>query len=66
MMQHDRLARREFLKTAGAAAGAALAVPHLVPSGALAAAGAHEKLTFGFIGVGGMGNYHLGEILAWR
>jgi len=47
--------RRGFLK----AAGAAVAVPYLVPSNALAA---NEKLTFGHIGVGGMGGYHLRDM----
>jgi len=61
-----KYSRRSFVKTAGAAAAAGWAMPYLVPAGVLAAgpAGANERLTFGFIGVGGMGNYHLGEIKA--
>jgi len=53
--------RRDFLSTASAAVG----LPYLVPSGVLAAPGkkgASEKLTFGHIGVGGMGNYHLNDM----
>ena len=51
-----RVPRRGFLKTAGAATATAFAAPYLVPSGAMAA---NEKLTFGHIGVGGMGGAHL-------
>ncbi len=59
--------RRSFLKTAGAAAaaGGVIGSPHLIPSGVLAAPGrmgANDKLTFGHIGVGGMGGYHLRDI----
>jgi predicted dehydrogenase len=47
--------RRDFLKTTGAAA---VAAPYLLPSGLLGSA-ASERLTFGVIGVGGMGGGHL-------
>jgi predicted dehydrogenase len=62
-----RVPRRTFLKAAGAAtaAGAAWAAPQVIPSGVLAAPGregASGKLTFGHIGVGGMGGYHLSDI----
>ena len=53
--------RREFLARAAAAASA----PYLIPSGVLAAPGrpgANERLTFGHIGVGGMGGYHLSDM----
>lgn len=53
--------RRAFLTTAGAAVG----LPYLVPGGVLAEPGkkgANEKLTFGHIGVGGMGGYHLADM----
>jgi len=64
-----RMPRRTFLKTAGAAAaaGAAVGVPQVVPSRALGAPGkegANDRLTFGHIGVGGMGGYHLGDMKA--
>jgi predicted dehydrogenase len=55
--------RRDFLTTATAAVG----LPYLVPSGVLAEPGkkgAGEKLVFGHIGVGGMGNYHLTDMKA--
>lgn len=66
--KHVGVPRRTFLQKAGsmAAAGAALGAPHWIPRTALAAAGrpgANEKLTFGFIGVGGMGGGHLGGMV---
>jgi len=55
---HRRIPRRTFLTTAGslAAAGAALGVPQVIPSTALAApdrAGANERVLVGHIGMGG-------------
>lgn len=58
----QRIARRTFLKTAGAVTGAAVGLPSFVRSRALGApgrAGAGERLTLAFIGVGGMGTHHL-------
>ena len=55
------ITRRGFLAAAGVAAG----FPAIVPSRAFAAEGnpgANERLTFAFIGVGGMGNYHLDDM----
>jgi len=61
--QDPGIRRRTFLKTAGAAAAVgAVAAPQVIPSGVLAApgrAGANDRLTFGHIGVGGMGGGHL-------
>jgi predicted dehydrogenase len=58
--------RRAFLKTAGGAVAAgAVAAPHVIPSGVLAAPGsarANHRQTFGPIGVGGMGGYHLRDM----
>ena len=54
MRRSIRLPRRDFLAT--------IALPALIPSGVLAAAGrpgANERLVVGHIGVGGMGNVHL-------
>jgi predicted dehydrogenase len=54
--------RRNVLKGMGAAAGAAISFPYIVPSHVLAApgrTGANDKLTIAHIGVGGMGGYHL-------
>jgi predicted dehydrogenase len=62
------VARRSFLKTAGSAVAAGtVAAPTVIPSGVLAAAGrsgANDRLTFGHIGVGGMGGYHLRDMKA--
>ncbi|MHC4748134.1 MAG: hypothetical protein ACYS18_12595, partial [Planctomycetota bacterium] len=62
MKRKNKINRREFL----AAAGAAVSVPYLVPSRVLAAAdrtGANERLTMAHIGVGGMGGYHLRDMV---
>ena len=61
-----RIGRRGFLKAAGAAA---VAFPAIVPRAVLGLQGqpgASERLTFGFIGVGGMGSYHLQDIVGRR
>jgi len=53
-----RPTRRQFLK----AAGAAVAVPYLVPPAALGANGRtppSQRITMGFIGIGGQGGGHL-------
>ncbi len=65
MKRTNKINRREFL----AAAGAAISVPYLVPSGVLAGSGrtgANERLTMAHIGVGGMGGYHLRDMVARR
>jgi hypothetical protein len=56
------IGRRRFLRQTGAALGAALAVPTFIPASALGRAGAiapSERITMGFIGVGGQGTGHL-------
>jgi predicted dehydrogenase len=69
MQKHEpKLTRRNFLKTASTtvAAGTTLGLPQIVASRVLGAPGqpgANERLTFGHIGVGGMGNYHLDDML---
>jgi len=58
--------RRDFL---AGTTGAALAAPAIIPSGVLGAVGrpgANERITLGFIGVGGMGRGHLGRGLKFR
>ncbi len=58
------LTRRQFLRTATAAA----AVPYVITSGALGAAGrppASERIVMGAIGMGGMGNGDLGSFLGF-
>src|SRR5688500_16651504 len=60
-----KIPRRTVLKTVGTAAGVALGFPHIISSNVLAGpnrAGANERLTVALIGVGGMGNYHLGDM----
>ena len=62
------LPRRTFLKTAGSAvAVGSVAAQHVIPSGVLAAPdrpGANDRLTFGHIGVGGQGSYHLRDMVS--
>ncbi|MFO1499744.1 MAG: Gfo/Idh/MocA family oxidoreductase [Verrucomicrobiota bacterium] len=62
MIRHPQgLNRRTFLKTTGSALiGGAIALPQLVSSRVF---GANERLTLGHIGVGGMGGYHLNEMV---
>jgi predicted dehydrogenase len=65
MTKSQRFDRRAFL----AAAGSAASVPLLIPAGVLAAPGrpgANERITLGHIGVGGMGNGHLGRGLKFQ
>ncbi|MGQ9808197.1 MAG: Gfo/Idh/MocA family protein [Armatimonadota bacterium] len=60
-MKDRRLTRRSLLK-----AGAALALPAIIPARALGQedkVAASERITLGFIGVGGMGGAHLGGFL---
>jgi len=68
MKRTNQLNRREFL--AGTVAGAAgLSFPYLIASGVLASqgkSGANERLTMAHIGVGGMGGYHLGDMVGRR
>lgn len=60
MIHHNsQVPRRTFLKAAGATAAAAMATSSFIPAHA---SGANERLTFGFIGVGGMGGYHLQDM----
>jgi predicted dehydrogenase len=65
--QKSKVPRRTFLKTAGAATavGTAFGVPHLIPSGALAAEGrkgANERINIGHIGMGGRATGLYGEL----
>jgi predicted dehydrogenase len=65
MTKQRQVDRRTFLRTAGAA----ISVPCVIPSGVLASPGrpgANERITLGHIGVGGMGNGHLGRGLQFR
>jgi len=58
----SRITRRRFLHQTTTALGAAIAAPAIVPASALGRAGARapsERITMGFIGVGGQGGGHL-------
>jgi len=60
------LHRRQFLKSAAAAAGAAFAGPMIIPSSALGLEGTvapSERITVGGIGIGNRGTYDLGCFL---
>ena len=62
----NRISRRHFLKHSAAAATASFALPYIVPSSALGAAGSTapgNRITMGAIGVGGMGTYDLKNFL---
>ena len=63
-----KIARRTFLKATGATVlgGAAIGFPQFIPARVFASSdrpGANERLTLGFIGVGGMGGHHLNEMV---
>ncbi len=65
MTRQRQVKRREFL----GAAGAALSVPYFVPSSVLSAPGkpgANDRITLGYIGVGGMGSGHLSRGLKFQ
>jgi predicted dehydrogenase len=58
MNMRQRITRREFFRRTAGVAGSALALPYIVPSAALGKAGAaapSNRITIGFIGVGGHG-----------
>jgi predicted dehydrogenase len=60
------VSRRTFLQTAGAVAGSALVLPHLIPSNVLAAqarSGANQRLSIALIGVGERGMNHLANLV---
>jgi predicted dehydrogenase len=62
-MKHTiQISRRRFLRRAAASVGVAVAAPSLIPASALGRNGAiapSERITMGFIGVGGQGSGHL-------
>src|SRR5688572_10174250 len=66
MKKAKQLARRRFLKTTLAAAGAAFAAPTIIPASALGLQGTvapSERVIVGGIGIGNRGNYDLGCFL---
>lgn len=61
-MKSQSMNRRRFLRRTGGALAAAVAFPNLIPASALGRDGAiapSERITMGFIGVGGQGSGHL-------
>ena len=58
-----RVSRRTFLKSAAASAGAALALPTIVPSSVFGEAAPSKRVALGHIGVGGQGGGLLGGFL---
>jgi len=59
---HTKLNRRRFLRRSATALGAVLAAPTIIPASALGRSGVKspsERITMGFIGVGGQGGGHL-------
>ena len=63
MTKKHSLTRREFLKGAATAAGAAVAFPYIVPAHVLGADAPSNKILMGAIGVGSMGGGDLGGFL---
>ncbi len=62
MPSRHHLTRRQFLSKTVAGLGAAVAFPTVIPASALGKAGARppgDRITMGFIGVGGQGSGHL-------
>jgi len=57
------LPRRRFLKGAATAAGAAVALPAVVPSRVLGAEAPSNTIVMGTIGVGGRGRYDMGAFM---
>ena len=61
MSKRMSITRRGFLKSA--AAGAVVGLPAIVPSSVLGAQAPSERITVGFIGVGGRGSGLLGAFM---
>jgi hypothetical protein len=62
MKQVSKLSRREFLRTSLASAAGVMLAPTIVPAATLGRGGAigpNQRITMGFIGVGGQGGGHL-------
>src|SRR5579872_2801186 len=62
MRKRHGVSRRKFLQTSAAAGAAGVAFPTIIPNHVLAAPGrqgANDRITLGFIGVGGRGFDHV-------
>src|ERR1051325_427069 len=60
--KRTQISRRGFLRSGASAVGAAIIAPTIVPASALGRGGVKspsERITMGFIGVGGQGSGHL-------
>src|SRR5438445_12139720 len=60
--KRTEFSRRGFLRRSATAAGAAIIAPAIIPASALGRGGVKspsERITMGFIGVGGQGSGHL-------
>ena len=58
-MKSAHISRRNFIKHAATAAGAALAFPYIVPSSIFGANAPSSRIVMGAIGVGGQGTVNL-------
>lgn len=63
MNKNQTFTRRDFLKLGGAAATVAAAFPTIIPGKVLGADAPSKQVTFGVVGVGGMGNSNVDRIL---
>lgn len=63
MSQHVHVTRRTFLKQVGAAGAAAMALPHILPSGAMGAAAPSGKVNIALLACGGRMRQLLPSIL---
>src|SRR5689334_5147294 len=69
MKMPPRLSRRKFLKRAAGATALAAAGPTIIPISALGAddkPAPSNRITMGFIGVGGQGKYDMGNLLGHK
>ena len=68
-MKNNKTSRRKFLKRSAQTAIAALTFPNIIPSSVLGKSGTippSERITMGFIGVGGMGTGDMKDFLEKR
>ena len=65
-MKRTELTRRSFLRRTGAAAGAAVACPTIVPSTVFGAKAPSNRIAMGHIGVGGRGSGVMGGFLGLK
>jgi predicted dehydrogenase len=66
MSKHGSMNRRTFLKSSSLAAGAAIALPQIVPSTVFGADAPSNRIVMGAIGVGGKGTGNLRNFLGFK